>query len=234
MLVGLFAASAETYPFIEVTGSATVNIVPDRITIEIGIEEYYRHNASGDSSLVKLRTIEDNVRHTLRTAGVPDSMVVVTEMGNYRNRQVSSNLLMAKKISATLKDFNQVERIAENMERNGVVSFNITKIDNSNMEQFNRDGLKAALNAARAKAGFIAANEGLKISLPYEIVENGPNYYDTPTFSNVAFTGGSGMDNMRHIVRRYSVKVKYPISPLDRVPDGSGSRDCTRAASMGH
>ncbi len=212
LLVSLFTAPAQTYPFIEVTGSATVNIVPDRITIEIGIEEYYRHDASGDSSLVKLRTIENNVRYALRTAGVPDSMVMVTEMGNYRNRHVSSNLLMAKKVSATLCDFNQVERIAENMERNGVASFSITKIDNSDMDRFNREGLKAALNAARAKAEFIAANEGVSVAAPYEIVENGPNYYETPTFSNVAFTGGSGMDNMRHIVRRYSVKVKYPIS----------------------
>ncbi len=28
--------------FIEVTGSATLNIIPDRISIEIGMEEYYR------------------------------------------------------------------------------------------------------------------------------------------------------------------------------------------------
>ena len=56
---------------------------------------------------------------------------------------------------------------------------------------------------------FIAANEGLTIEMPCEIVENGPNYYDTPSYSNVAFDGGAGMENMRRIVRRYSVKVRY-------------------------
>ena len=34
------AEGADT-PVIEVTGSATMNIIPDRITIEIGMEEYY-------------------------------------------------------------------------------------------------------------------------------------------------------------------------------------------------
>lgn len=42
-----------------------------------------------------------------------------------------------------------------------------------------------------------------------EIVENGPNYYETPSFSNVAFDSGAGMENMRRIVRRYSVRVRY-------------------------
>lgn len=34
-----------------------------------------------------------------------------------------------------------------------------------------------------------------------------------PAFSNVAFDGGSGMENMRRIVRRYGVKVKYMFNP---------------------
>lgn len=32
--------AAETTPCIEVSGSATLNIVPDRMTVRIGIQEY--------------------------------------------------------------------------------------------------------------------------------------------------------------------------------------------------
>lgn len=48
--------------------------------------------------------------------------------------------------------------------------------------------------------------------MPYEIVEttNEPSMYSA--FSNVAYDGGSGMENMRRIVRRYSVTVKYQFS----------------------
>lgn len=202
------AEGADT-PVIEVTGSATMNIIPDRITIEIGLEEYYKHKASGDSTIVKLYDIEKDVRKTLREAGVPDSMIVVSELGNYRNRDMSSTFLMAKRLSSTVSDFDQIERISDRLDRKGIVCFNITKIDNSDMGQYNRQGLKAALDAARQKAEFIAENEGLKLLMPYEIVEttNEPSMYSA--FSNVAYDGGSGMENMRRIVRRYSVKVRY-------------------------
>ncbi len=211
LLLSVIAGHAEgaDTPVIEVTGSATMNIIPDRITIEIGMEEYYKHKASGDSTIVKLSDIEKDVRKTLREAGVPDSMIVVSELGNYRNRDMSSTFLMAKRLSATVSDFNQIERISDRLDRKGIVCFNITKIDNSDMEQYNRQGLKAALDAARQKAEFIAENEELKLLMPYEIVEttNEPSMYSA--FSNVAYDGGSGMENMRRIARRYSVKVCY-------------------------
>lgn len=211
LLLSVIAGHAEgaDTPVIEVTGSATMNIIPDRITIEIGMEEYYKHKASGDSTIVKLYDIEKDVRKTLREAGVPDSVIVVSELGNYRNRDMSSTFLMAKRLSATVSDFDHIERISDRLDRKGIVCFNITKIDNSDMGQYNRQGLKAALDAARQKAEFIAENEGLKLLMPYEIVEttNEPSMYSA--FSNVAYDGGSGMENMRRIVRRYSVKVRY-------------------------
>ncbi len=211
LLLSVIAGHAEgaDTPVIEVTGSATMNIIPDRITIEIGMEEYYKHKASGDSTIVKLYDIEKDVRKTLREAGVPDSMIVVSELGNYRNRDMSSTFLMAKRLSATVSDFDHIERISDRLDRKGIVCFNITKIDNSDMGQYNRQGLKAALDAARQKAEFIAENEGLKLLMPYEIVEttNEPSMYSA--FSNVAYDGGSGMENMRRIARLYSVKVCY-------------------------
>lgn len=205
-------AAAQTVPVpgtIEVTGSATVNIVPDRITIEIGMEEYYRHSPSGDSVMVKLPKIEKGVRSALKDAGVPDSLIIVSDVGNYRDRAMSAAFLMARRLSATLSDFSQIDRIAAGLDRDGITSFTITRTDNSDMERYNREGLKAALDAARAKAAFIAENEGLTLGEPYEIVENGPVYYGTPAFSNVAYDTGAGMDNMRRIVRRYSVKARY-------------------------
>ncbi len=198
---------------IEVTGSATINIVPDRITIEIGMEEYYRQKIFGDSTVVKLSEIEKKVRTTLHEAGVPDSMIIVSDMGNYRNREISSNFLMAKRLSATVSDFKQLEEISDKLERKGITSFNIVKIDNSDIDNYNRQGLKAALDAARDKAKFIAEDAGGTLLYPIEIIENGPNYYETPAFSNVSFDSGSGMENMRRIVRRYSVKVKYTFKP---------------------
>lgn len=207
-VVGLHAEGTQP-PLIEVTGSATLNIIPDRITVEIGMEEYFRFKVFGDSVLVGMPEIEKGVRKVLRDAGVPDSMIVISDLGNYRNRNISSTFLMAKSLSATVFDFNQLERISEKLDRRGILSFSISKSDNSDMESYNRKGLKAALDAARQKAEFIAENENLELLAPYEIEEttNGPAGFSA--VSNVQFDQGAGMDSMRRIVRRYSVKVRY-------------------------
>lgn len=206
--VAAWAESADR-PEIEVTGSATLTIIPDRITVEIGMEEYYKKGVNGDSTLVSHSEIEKEVRYMLRSAGVPDSLTVVSDLGNYRNRDVSANFLMAKRISATVCDFNQIERISTSLNRRGITSFNITKIDNSEIELYNRQGLKAALDAARVKAEFIAGNEGLKLLVPHKITETTNEPAGYAAFTNVAFDGGNGMANMRRITRRYSVKVLY-------------------------
>lgn len=198
---------------IEVSGSATVNIIPERITIEIGMEEYCRPIASGDSVIVSLSDIERGVRQVLREAGIPDSLTVVSDMGNYRSRDVSSTFMMAKRLSATLYDFDQIERVSDRLGRSGISSFNIINTDNSDMEHYNREGLKAALDAARQKAEFIADNEGLELLVPYEIQETTNEASRYGSISNVTYDAGVGMENIRRISRRYSVKVRYLFKP---------------------
>lgn len=214
LLMSVIATDAQnnTPNIIEVTGSATLNIIPDRISIEIGMEEYFKQKVFGDSSIVKLADIEKRIRKTLRDAGVPDSLIIVSDLGNYRDRDISATFLMAKRLSATVSDFSQIEYISDRLDRNGITAFNITKTDYSDMARYNREGLKSALDAARQKAEFIAENEGLQIIAPYEIIETTGDPSGYSTFSNVAYNGGSGMENLRRIVRRYSVKVRFIFS----------------------
>lgn len=207
--VSLCRADSDKAPMIEVKGSATINIVPDLITIEIGMEEYYRQQAAEDSVIVRIPEIERGVRQVLREAGIPDSLTVVSDLGNYRNRNVSQTFLLAKRLSATVSDFDQIDRISDRLDRNGIVSFNIIKTDNTDMARFNRMGLKAALDAARQKAEFIADNEGLKLIMPYKVTETTNDGAAYSGVSNVAYDSGAGMENMRRIVRRYSVTVRY-------------------------
>lgn len=198
---------------IEVTGTSSISIVPDLITVTIGMEEYYRRKGDGDSVVVKLSEIEKQVRKVLASAKVPDSLTRVSDIGNRSYRTLSRNFLMAKKIDVVLTGFRQLEILSEKMGLEGINSFQISSLNNSDMARYNRQGLKEALDAARSKAEFIAGNENLKIVMPYEIVENGMDYYDPPRLmmKSAAFdaANGGGMESMRRIVRRYSVRVRY-------------------------
>ena len=119
---------------------------------------------------------------------------------------------MAKRLSALLTDYGQLDEISKKLPDSGVNSFSISKLDNSEIERYNKEGLKAALDAARVKAEFIAANENLAGLTVWKVEETSPIYSVTNAYSNVAYEAGSGMDNLRSIERRYSVKVTYLIN----------------------
>ena len=210
-IAGTFSINAQqTSPMIEVNGSSTISIVPDRITIEIGMEEYFKTSKS-DSVKVNIREIENQVRTILNKAGVADSLISISDVGNYIDRNSSVKFQMAKRLSAVLTDLSQLDKISETLPELGVTSFSIAKLDNSDMARYNREGLKSALDAAKAKADFIASKENLSGLTVWKVEETSPSYSMANAFSNVAYAGGSGMDNMRKIERRYSVKVTYLI-----------------------
>ena len=199
--------------FIEVSGTATLNIVPDRITVEIGMEEYFKPTASGDSTLVRIAQIESDVRRTLADVEVPDSCITVAEIGNYRDYHRSQRFTMSRTLTAVFSDFDRLNAVCGALDSEGITGFRLAGMDNADMEQYNRQGLKAALDAARFKAEFIAQNEGLSLTAPLEIIETTQERYGAQMFSNVAFDSGTGMENMRRITRKYSVKVKYAFTP---------------------
>lgn len=212
-VMGAGAAAAQNAATIEVTGTATINIIPDRITVEIGLEEYFKTtNHSEDSTKVKLSQIEKEVRGVMAKAGIADSAITTAAVGNYRNRATSRDFLMAKTLSAVLTDFSQLDALVAQLPSQGISSFNLTRLDHSAMPDYNRRGLKAALDAAKEKAQFIADDMGMQLMMPWEVVENGPMYYESPSMSNVSVYSGAGMDNMRRMTRRYSVKVAYIIT----------------------
>lgn len=196
-------------PMIEVNGSATLSIVPDRITVEVGIEEYFAPAAAGDSAKVSIRSIEKQIRDALANAGVADSMITVSDVGNYADRRSSMKFLMAKRLSAVLTDMAQLDEIMASLPDMGVTSFVIAGLDNSDMARYNSEGLKAAVDAAKKKANAIAQDVGLSNLLVWRVVETSPGYDSMPAFSNASYMRGDGMAGMGRIQRKYSVKVSF-------------------------
>lgn len=208
---------------IEVNGAATVSIVPDRITVEIGMQEYFRKKGANDSVKVTLGEIEKQVRKAFTQAAIADSSVRVSGIGNYSYHTDKNDFLNAKQLQATLTDMWQLDKLSESLNFGGISWFRIAQLDNSQMEKYNRQGLKAALDKARDKAAFIAANEGGTLGAPITITEDGPLYYEEAMTTNVALDAGAGammkaarvdgLESMKKIVRRYNVRVTYDFIP---------------------
>lgn len=201
---------------IEVSGTSTVSVMPDRITVKIGLQEYYKHLANGDSIRVNISTIENEVRDVLKKAGINGSSITIDDVGNYFNYRNPDEFLMGMQLSVVLTDMEQLTNIADNLPENGLRSFQIGNLDNSEMDKHNKEGLKAALIKAREKAVVLAETEGLELTGPIQIIEEGPLYYDEEVVMATGYVAdrmmlksNASMENIRKIVRRYNVKVTY-------------------------
>ena len=221
-----FLASAHENECVEtgkitVTGSSSVSVTPDRITVEIGTREYYKKLSKNDSIRVSLAEIDKEVDKVLKAAGIPDSLVTINDVGNYYFGVPGEKFLMGKRISVTLTDLSQLQTLAEGLGFEGVTSFRISGTDKSDMESVNRNGLVAALRKAFEKASLLAENAGGQLGIPLEIIEDGPVYYEEALAVNTSLDGNvmyaakaMSMDNMKKIVRRYNVRVTYQFIPL--------------------
>lgn len=100
--------------YIEVTGTAEVEIVPDRIHYIIELREYYEEEFDGKSkpedyrTKVPLERIEKNLRKVLDDIGIKQEAIRTQEVGDYW-RERGHDFLVSKCLDGTLTDFRQIE-----------------------------------------------------------------------------------------------------------------------------
>lgn len=205
--------------YIEVTGTAEVEIVPDKIHYLIEIREYYEEEFDGHSkpedyrTKVPLERIESELRTALAACGVGEADIRMQEAGDHW-RERGQELLVAKQLDLTLTDFGQIGEIVKRIDARGVRSMRIGELESRDMQAFRRQGKIEALKAARDKAAYLAEALGKKLGDVVRIVEP-----QEPAFgslraaqSNVAVAEAAGFDQFRTIRKTYSMLVRFEIA----------------------
>ena len=102
-LLAILSSQAQTNErYIEVTGTAEIEIVPDRIHYLIEIREYFEEEFDGKSKPEEYRTkvplseIEQGLREALDKAGIPRNAIRTQEIGDYW-RQQGQDFLVSKR-----------------------------------------------------------------------------------------------------------------------------------------
>ena len=87
------ALSQTNERYIDVTGTAEVEIIPDKIHYIVEIKEYFKEEFYAHAKPEEYRTkvslsqIEQEFKHALTKAGIPDSAIRTQEIGNYWREQ---------------------------------------------------------------------------------------------------------------------------------------------------
>lgn len=218
MLLSLRGFAGDEGRYIEVSGTAEVDIVPDEIHYIIEMKEYFEEEFDGKSkpedfaTKVPLDVIERQVRRAIADAGVPTDAVRTEEIGN-TCRERGMDFLVSKRLDITLSDFETIERIRKGLDTRGINAMYIGELKNRNMAEWQEKGRIEAIEAARNKAEYMASAAGCGLGRVLRIVEGNAAGRMLPAAqANVMASGASSADTYRTIKKTYTVIVRYELT----------------------
>ncbi len=149
--------STEHKPYIDVTGYAFKNIVPDEIYIAIIIKE----RESGRNKITIERQ-ENELRQALRDLNIPiESLTVADAQADYiRVKMTKKDVISQSKYELKLSTAKQVVDVFEKLDELKIDNANISKVSHSKIEEYKKDIKIEAIKNAKSKADYLLAAIG--------------------------------------------------------------------------
>lgn len=212
--------TSETGKYIEVTGSAQMEVEPDEIYLVIGIEEYWKEEFQKKAEYkdyqtkVPLSQIQVNLFSDLLKLGIPKNKVQVQEVGNYF-RDKAKEFLVRKQFELHLDHFGIVDSIVNTINTKGIAYMQIGALKNSRLADYRKQVKIEALKAAKEKADYLlqsVSKETGDILSIVELDEAIPYWTMRSMVSNaVVSPNDSPENNIRKIKLRYEIKARFEI-----------------------
>ncbi len=216
-------SQADEKPYIEVTGSAEMEIAPDEIILQVGFSEYFEEEYEEGKewkdyqTKVTMDEIEPLVLAQLKELGINNNQITWNDGGN-QWQQRGKRFLKRKEIHISITDFKQVDVLMTNLSVRGLDQVSIFDLKHKNMLNYRKQVKIDALKAAKAKAAYLVESVGQKIGavLVIQEVENYYSNYNQPfrVQSNTVRTATpmeSNFENFKKITIRYQVKARFEI-----------------------
>jgi uncharacterized protein len=214
--------SNETLRFIEVTGSAELEIEPDEIRLIIGIQEYWKEEFEKKAEFKDYKTkvliseIESNLLSDLSKVGISKDKITIKEVGNSW-RYKGKEFLISKQLELVFNDFNKLNEIIQMIDTKGIDHMRIGELKNKEITEYRKQVKIEALKAAQEKADYLLKSIGKQAGDIISIIElnnDNRNIWSPQSMtSNMIMTASddSGIDNLRKIKLRYEIKARFEI-----------------------
>ncbi|MBS1511169.1 MAG: SIMPL domain-containing protein [Bacteroidetes bacterium] len=213
----------DTRKFIEVTGSAEMQVPPDELELEIRLQEY--DNAG---KKVKLDVINAEFMTILKKNKIDTVAIQFNDLYSanwywwfwWEHRE---EYYQTKSVNIKLNSSSNILKLVEDLNKKWVQAIRISKSSNSKITQYRKEVKIEAAKAAKTKVAYLleALNEEAGNVLAVEEVpevNNEYSYWYRPAnlLSNaiVSAPGGesvNAVENVFLIKVRYKIKVKFAI-----------------------
>lgn len=159
--------------YIEVTGTAEKEIVPDEIHIEICINERIERGEK-----VTIEQQETSLKKELTTIGIPLTNLSISDL----NANIAKIGWWRKKVLASanydlkVNDASKLKDIFKVFDDLKITEAHITKATHSKIKELKKQNRIDAIKAAKEKSDYLLTAIGQKTGKPMEIRESGSNY----------------------------------------------------------
>lgn len=205
--------------FIEVRGTAEMEVQPDEMMLNIGIEEYWKEEFEKKKepedykTKVPLAEIEDGLIKSLRKAGIEKDDIRVSGMGNYW-RQRGKEFLFSKQLEVKITDFSRVNQLASLLDAKGIKYMNVGQMSHSDIEKFRKQVKADALKDARDKAEYLVESLGEELGEVLFITELNDGYarpYMAKNMMMAADAAYESVEQVQNITISYQVTARFKI-----------------------
>ena len=219
------AISQNNYPtrYIEVTGSAELEVIPDEIVLSIGIEEYLKESFDQNTQFrdykkkATVNEIEQQLFSDLRKIGITKDQITANVTGNqWRYPQYGKDFLYSKKYDLTLNDFKMVDKVISTINTKGISNITIKELKSNNIAEYKKKVKTEALKAAKDKASYLLQSMDKKLGSIISITEisDDSDLWDKKDNSNnltLPEYQDQQSNDIRNIMLRYEIKAKFEI-----------------------
>jgi len=214
------AQKSEEVRFIEVRGSAEMEVQPDEMMLSITIQEYFEEEFQKNKepkdykTKVPLAKIEDDLIKSLRKAGIEKEDIRVRSMGNYWRKQ-GKEFLFSKNLEVKITDFAKVNQLSSLVDAKGIRSLNVGQMDHSEIEKFRKKVKTDALKDAREKAAYLVESLGEELGEVLAISELNDGYARPYMAKNMMMAADAmayeSVEEVQNITISYQVTARFKI-----------------------
>lgn len=196
------ANKTDEKPYIEVTGTAEHEVIPDEIFVKIIIREKYVNREK-----VTIEEQEKKLKEALTSIGIDlNNLSLADAEADYvRVRWTKKDLLTRKDYILKLNSAMQVGQVFQEMDKLEINDAEVSRVNHSKTDSLNKAVKIMAIKAAKDKADYLLGAIGEKAGQPLIINETGNKYVGAAS-ARLVNTRGSRLNEVEYYVD--GVKVK--------------------------
>jgi hypothetical protein len=156
-------------PYIEVTGTAEKEVIPDEIYIGITIKEKYvnREKITIEAQEEKLRLLIQSLNIDLSNLTISDA-----DADYVRVSWQKKDILTKKNYSLKVSDATTIGKVFQGLDNLEITEASINKVKYSKIDSLRKEVRILAIKAAKDKADYMLASIGEKTGKPLIVNEN--------------------------------------------------------------